>query len=83
MHSPSHRSSLSATQSSVCVRVRVCAAADVVATFLRSPSHNLRYVGVDALAGIIKINPQAAQVRGTWLVCVRVCVSVCVRVSCY
>eukprot|EP00199_Chlamydomonas_sp_CCMP681_P000084 CAMPEP_0119112054 /NCGR_PEP_ID=MMETSP1180-20130426/38536_1 /TAXON_ID=3052 ORGANISM="Chlamydomonas cf sp, Strain CCMP681" /NCGR_SAMPLE_ID=MMETSP1180 /ASSEMBLY_ACC=CAM_ASM_000741 /LENGTH=978 /DNA_ID=CAMNT_0007099373 /DNA_START=53 /DNA_END=2989 /DNA_ORIENTATION=+ len=37
------------------------AAADAIATFLRSPSHNLRYVGVDALAGICKIHPNVAQ----------------------
>ncbi len=28
--------------------------------FLRSSSHNLRYVGIDALAGITGLNPAAA-----------------------
>jgi hypothetical protein len=42
--------------------VLIAAAAEAVATFLKAPSHNLRYVGIDALAGIIRINPQAAQV---------------------
>ncbi|PNW83178.1 hypothetical protein CHLRE_06g310000v5 [Chlamydomonas reinhardtii] len=35
-------------------------AAESIAAFLRSPSHNLRYVGIDALAGIVAINPSAA-----------------------
>lgn len=43
--------------------VLLAAAAEAVAAFLRSTSHNLRYVGIDALAGIVKINPQYAQVR--------------------
>ncbi|KAF5840736.1 adaptin N terminal region-domain-containing protein [Dunaliella salina] len=38
----------------------LAAAADAVAKLLRSTSHNLRYVGIDALAGIVKINPQHA-----------------------
>lgn len=36
-------------------------AAEAIATFLKATSHNLRYVGVDALAGIVKINPKYAQ----------------------
>ncbi|GAX83960.1 hypothetical protein CEUSTIGMA_g11384.t1 [Chlamydomonas eustigma] len=36
-------------------------AAESVSAFLKSPSHNLRYVGIDALAGIVKINSQYAQ----------------------
>ncbi|GIL65486.1 hypothetical protein Vafri_19255 [Volvox africanus] len=38
----------------------LAAAAESIATFLRSPSHNLRYVGIDALAGITALNPAAA-----------------------
>jgi len=38
----------------------LAAAADAVAKLLRSTSHNLRYVGIDALSGIVKINPQHA-----------------------
>lgn len=45
----------------------VCTAADAIATFLRSPSHNLRYVGVDALAGIVKIHPNVAQASASML----------------
>ncbi|KAL6753746.1 ARM repeat-containing protein [Haematococcus lacustris] len=39
----------------------LASAADATAAFIKSPSHNLRYVGVDALARIMRINPQAAQ----------------------
>mmetsp|Transcript_32614 Transcript_32614/g.72040 ORF Transcript_32614/g.72040 Transcript_32614/m.72040 type:complete len:1058 (+) Transcript_32614:132-3305(+) len=39
----------------------LAAAAESISTFLRSTSHNLRYVGIDALAGIVQINPQYAQ----------------------
>lgn len=46
------------------LRPLACAAADTVSKLLKSPSHNLRYVGIDALAGIVKINPQYAQVGG-------------------
>ncbi|GLC48271.1 hypothetical protein PLESTB_000077700 [Pleodorina starrii] len=38
----------------------LAAAAESIATFLRSSSHNLRYVGIDALAGITALNPAAA-----------------------
>ncbi|EFJ52222.1 hypothetical protein VOLCADRAFT_87158 [Volvox carteri f. nagariensis] len=38
----------------------LAAAAESIATFLRSTSHNLRYVGIDALAGITALNPSAA-----------------------
>lgn len=37
------------------------AAAEAIATFLRSPNHNLRYIGINALAGIVQINPAIAQ----------------------
>lgn len=36
------------------------AAAETVTTLLRSNSHNLRYVGIDALARIVRINPKFA-----------------------
>ena len=42
----------------------LAAAADSIATFLKHQNHNLRYVGIDALAGIVKINSQYAQVCG-------------------
>jgi hypothetical protein len=38
------------------------AAADAISAFLKSGSHNLRYVGVGALAKVVRINPAAAQV---------------------
>lgn len=38
----------------------VFAAAETVSTLLRSNSHNLRYVGIDALARIVRINPKFA-----------------------
>ncbi|KXZ54496.1 hypothetical protein GPECTOR_4g561 [Gonium pectorale] len=38
----------------------LAAAAESISAFLRSPSHNLRYVGIDALAGITALNPAAA-----------------------
>ncbi len=31
-----------------------------MSTFLRSNSHNLKYVGIDALARIVRINPKFA-----------------------
>eukprot|EP00983_Pelagomonas_calceolata_P048974 1141296-Pelagomonas_calceolata.AAC.2 len=46
----------------------LAAAADAVAKLLRSTSHNLRYVGIDALSGIVKINPQHAHVSPDMLV---------------
>lgn len=39
---------------------RAVAAAETVTTLLRSNSHNLRYVGIDALARIVRINPKFA-----------------------
>ncbi|KAI8465281.1 MAG: AP-4 complex subunit epsilon-1 [Monoraphidium minutum] len=38
----------------------LAAAAEAVTGLLRSPSHNLRYVGLDALAGITRISPKYA-----------------------
>ncbi|MEW5297695.1 MAG: hypothetical protein WDW36_000882 [Sanguina aurantia] len=38
----------------------LAAAAESISGFLKSSSHNLRYVGIDALTGIVKINPAAA-----------------------
>ncbi|OIV93683.1 hypothetical protein TanjilG_16534 [Lupinus angustifolius] len=37
------------------------AAADVVAKFLKSDSHNLKYMGIDALGRLIKISPHVAE----------------------
>ncbi|CAL0313224.1 unnamed protein product [Lupinus luteus] len=36
-------------------------AADVVAKFLKSDSHNLKYMGIDALGRLIKISPHVAE----------------------
>lgn len=30
----------------------------MVGTFLRSSSHNLKYIGIDSLAAIVAVNPQ-------------------------
>jgi hypothetical protein len=38
----------------------LASAAEAVTSLLRSPSHNLRYVGLDALAGITRISPKYA-----------------------
>lgn len=38
----------------------VLAAADAIGVFLKSSSHNLKYVGIDALARIVRINPKHA-----------------------
>ncbi|KDP28329.1 hypothetical protein JCGZ_14100 [Jatropha curcas] len=37
------------------------AAADVIARFLKSDSHNLRYMGIDALGRLIKLSPEIAE----------------------
>ncbi|KAE9597930.1 putative adaptor protein complex AP-4, epsilon subunit [Lupinus albus] len=37
------------------------AAADVIAKFLKSDSHNLKYMGIDALGRLIKISPHVAE----------------------
>ncbi|KAG6391393.1 hypothetical protein SASPL_149147 [Salvia splendens] len=37
------------------------AAADAIAKFLKSDSHNLKYLGIDALTRLIKINPEIAE----------------------
>ncbi|CAL0311726.1 unnamed protein product [Lupinus luteus] len=37
------------------------AAADVVAKFLKSDSHNLKYMGIDALGRLIKLSPNIAE----------------------
>ncbi|KAL2333997.1 hypothetical protein Fmac_015210 [Flemingia macrophylla] len=37
------------------------AAADVIARFLKSDSHNLKYMGIDALGRLIKISPHVAE----------------------
>ncbi|KAI4327904.1 hypothetical protein L6164_020313 [Bauhinia variegata] len=36
-------------------------AADVIARFLKSDSHNLKYMGIDALGRLIKLSPQIAE----------------------
>mmetsp|Transcript_39384 Transcript_39384/g.111611 ORF Transcript_39384/g.111611 Transcript_39384/m.111611 type:complete len:951 (-) Transcript_39384:233-3085(-) len=36
-------------------------AAEMVSTFLRSSSHNLKYIGIDSLAAVVAINPKYAQ----------------------
>ncbi|XP_057798993.1 LOW QUALITY PROTEIN: AP-4 complex subunit epsilon [Salvia miltiorrhiza] len=36
-------------------------AADAIAKFLKSDSHNLKYLGIDALTRLIKINPEIAE----------------------
>ncbi|RYQ81325.1 hypothetical protein Ahy_Scaffold1g107287 isoform C [Arachis hypogaea] len=36
-------------------------AADVIAKFLKSDSHNLKYMGIDALGRLIKLSPQIAE----------------------
>jgi AP-4 complex subunit epsilon-1 len=38
----------------------LAAAAESVAVLLRSPSHNLKAVGLDALAGVTRLSPKAA-----------------------
>ena len=38
----------------------LAAAAEAVTGLLRSPSHNLRYVGLGALAGVTRISPKYA-----------------------
>lgn len=38
----------------------LAAAAEAVTVLLRSPSHNLKYVGLDALAGITRVSPKYA-----------------------
>ncbi|OIW10789.1 hypothetical protein TanjilG_27735 [Lupinus angustifolius] len=37
------------------------AAADVIAKFLKSDSHNLKYMGIDALGRLIKLSPNIAE----------------------
>ncbi|CAK9325395.1 unnamed protein product [Citrullus colocynthis] len=37
------------------------AAADVISRFLKSDSHNLKYMGIDALGRLIKLNPDIAE----------------------
>ncbi|XP_054824029.1 AP-4 complex subunit epsilon-like [Prosopis cineraria] len=37
------------------------AAADVIAKFLKSDTHNLKYMGIDALGRLIKLSPQIAE----------------------
>ncbi|KAJ6395041.1 hypothetical protein OIU77_024115 [Salix suchowensis] len=37
------------------------AAADVIARFLKSDSHNLKYMGIDALGRLIKLSPEIAE----------------------
>ena len=37
-----------------------CAAAEMVSGFLKSSSHNLRYIGIDSLARIVHINAKYA-----------------------
>ncbi|TKY70188.1 AP-4 complex subunit epsilon [Spatholobus suberectus] len=37
------------------------AAADVIAKFLKSDSHNLKYMGIDALGRLIKLSPHIAE----------------------
>ncbi|CAA0831897.1 AP-4 complex subunit epsilon [Striga hermonthica] len=37
------------------------AAADAIAKFLKSDSHNLKYLGIDALGRLIKISPEIAE----------------------
>ncbi|XP_027359946.1 AP-4 complex subunit epsilon-like [Abrus precatorius] len=37
------------------------AAADVIAKFLKSDSHNLKYMGIDALGRLIKLSPHVAE----------------------
>ncbi|KAK4435595.1 AP-4 complex subunit epsilon [Sesamum alatum] len=37
------------------------AAADAISKFLKSDSHNLRYLGIDALSRLIKISPEIAE----------------------
>jgi len=36
-------------------------AAEMVSTFLRSSSHNLKYIGVDSLSAVVAINPKYVQ----------------------
>jgi hypothetical protein len=33
----------------------------MVSNFLRSSSHNLKYIGIDSLAAVVAINPKYAQ----------------------
>ncbi|KAL8521481.1 hypothetical protein ACS0TY_011846 [Phlomoides rotata] len=37
------------------------AAADAISKFLKNDSHNLKYLGIDALSRLIKINPEIAE----------------------
>lgn len=37
-------------------------AAEAVSAFLKNGSHNLKYIGIDLLTGIVKISPQYGQV---------------------
>ena len=37
-----------------------CAAAEMITTFLKASSHNLKYVGIDALSRIVRINANYA-----------------------
>ena len=41
-------------------RIPALAAAESVTTFLKASSHNLRYVGIDALSRIVRINANYA-----------------------
>lgn len=44
------------------MRLVLCAlaAAEIIATFLRAASHNLRYTGIDVLARMVRLNPKYA-----------------------
>lgn len=44
----------------VCNIFAVFAAAEMISTFLKSSNHNLKYVGIDGLARIVRINPKYA-----------------------
>ncbi len=35
-------------------------AAEIIATFLRAASHNLRYTGIDVLARMVRLSPKYA-----------------------
>lgn len=41
-------------------QLHVPAAAEMISTFLKSSSHNLKYVGIDGLARIVRISPKYA-----------------------
>lgn len=48
--------------SSICPNTKLLeAAADATSKFLKSDNHNLRYMGIDALGRLIKINPEIAE----------------------